>query len=39
MPMTWWHSFEVSTAGMRFFASFWLETITARAPEFSRICE
>ncbi len=38
MPMKWWHSDEVSTAGTRFFASFWLDTITARAPEFSSTC-
>ena len=38
MPMMCWHSLEVSTAGTRFFASFWLETITAFAPELPRMC-
>ena len=38
MPMTCWHSDANSTAGSRVFASFWVETITARAPLSSRMC-
>src|SRR6185437_9219387 len=33
IAITWWHSLDVSTAGTKLLASFWLETITARGHD------
>ncbi len=38
IEMTWRHSDANSTAGNKFLASFWVDTITALAPELARIC-